>query len=110
MDLGPHSGPCSGLIGITHASPGLLRALDGHIHLLAEADGVRIELDLQPGEVLLGREPIPLAGGRLWVLAADNRARAPLWPAPPPHCHGEGPTDDGEGISVREPTAKGSGW
>ena len=79
-------------------------------HLLAKADGTRNELDLQPGEVLLGREPIPLAGGRLGVLAADNRARAPLWPAPPPHCHGEGPTDDGEGISVREPMAKGSVW
>ena len=28
----------------------------------------------------------------------------------PPSCRGEGPTDDGEGISVREPMAKGSGW
>ena len=34
----------------------------------------------------------------------------PALPRAPPHCHGERPTDDGEGISVREPTAKGSGW
>ena len=37
-------------------------------------------------------------------------AHGPRFGPPPPSCRGEGPTDDGEGISVREPMAKGSGW